>query len=736
MDSVIYVLIANEFNALSKAQWIVTSNLIAVTSLQPIYGKLSDITGRKIAVYLAAALLAIGSTLSASSGSINMFIASRVIEGFGSSGVVVMTNIIVADIFDEKSRAVFMGLTYGVSGIASIGGTALGGYLVQRSIWRVVYWINIPISIIIASVVLLLVKVPNPPPASFRDKLARVDFGGAFIMPVGIITFRMTIGRSPEPNTFVSTDSEEVLSDACQNIEAIPEEQAMGGKDSPSLVTGVGICVLMFFIGMYMTMDSVIFVPVANYFNALPRADWIVNSYLITTTALQPLYAKCSDVLGRKLAIVVAATLLGIGSILCAASQSMNMLIASRAIQGLGSAGMYTMLNVVIADLYSENGRAIFMGISSGLWGLSSAGGTVLGGTIVQLSTWRVVYWINVPISLVAVVLILKYIPLPKPSATSTREKLLRIDFGGALIMMFGIVFILLALSWGGREYSWSSARVLSFLIIGVIAVLGFFYYENKIPSEPILPFRRLRTRNVALAFVSELFFGAASYAPLIFIPQWALVVKNATPITSGLYTLPLSLFESISVLASGFLVTKSGRYREILWVGSLFLLAGLTPFITFDQHTGLGRIIGFQILAGIGFGACIQNLVLAAQVSSIGYDSAVATSVCIFMRSIGAILVVSVLSSVNGNTLHTKFDQIIAAYPDYTSDIRRISENQSLINKLDIPQSLFNDLINAFMKGMHGAFIALIPFSALLVLSVIGIKHIPLAKIKKITLR
>ncbi|KAJ2512114.1 hypothetical protein GGI11_004854, partial [Coemansia sp. RSA 2049] len=177
MDSVIYVLIANEFNALSKAQWIVTSNLIAVTSLQPIYGKLSDITGRKIAVYLAAALLAIGSTLSASSGSINMFIASRVIEGFGSSGVVVMTNIIVADIFDEKSRAVFMGLTYGVSGIASIGGTALGGYLVQRSIWRVVYWINIPISIIIASVVLLLVKVPNPPPASFRDKLARVDFG-------------------------------------------------------------------------------------------------------------------------------------------------------------------------------------------------------------------------------------------------------------------------------------------------------------------------------------------------------------------------------------------------------------------------------------------------------------------------------------------------------------------------------------------------------------------------------
>ncbi|KAJ1903459.1 hypothetical protein LPJ81_003043 [Coemansia sp. IMI 209127] len=492
----------------------------------------------------------------------------------------------------------------------------------------------------------------------------------------------------------------------------------------------------MFLTGMYMTMDSVIYVPVANDFNALSRAEWIVNSYLITTTTLQPIYAKFSDVLGRKSAIVTAAALLALGSILCAVSQSMDMLIASRAVQGLGSAGIYTMLNVVIADLYNEKRRAIFMGISSGLWGLSSAGGTVLGGCLVQLSTWRVVFWINVPISIIAVVVTLKYIPIPKPSATSTREKLARIDFGGVLIMSFGIIFVLLALSWGGRDYSWSSARVLSFLIIGVLVVLGFFYYEQVAPNEPILPYRLLRTRNVTLAFVGHLFFGAITYAPLIFIPQWALVVKNTTPITSGLYTLPMSLAESIFVLVTGYLVTKTGRYREILWAGSIFLLAGLTPFITFDQHTGLGRIIGFQILVGAGFGACIQNLVLTAQVSAIGYDSAVATSVCIFMRSLGSILVVAVLSSVNGNIRQSKFDQILTAYPDYASSINRIAENQSLIHTLDIPQALFDDITNAFMKGMHGAFIALIPFSAIFVLSMAGVKHEPLGKAKKPTLR
>ncbi|KAJ1769903.1 hypothetical protein IW140_001914 [Coemansia sp. RSA 1813] len=546
----------------------------------------------------------------------------------------------------------------------------------------------------------------------------------------------MAARRNAEPSTLILAEFETTAIEASQNTATPVDEQAVEDKDSPPLIAGIGICVLMFLTGMYMTMDSVIYVPVANYFNALSRAEWIVNSYLITTTTLQPIYAKVSDVLGRKSAIITAATLLAVGSILCAASQSMDMLIASRAVQGLGSAGMYTMLNIMIADLYNERKRAIFMGISSGLWGLSSAGGTVLGGCLVQLSTWRVVFWINVPISLIAVVVTLKYIPLPKPSATSTREKLTRIDFGGALIMTFGIVFVLLALSWGGREYSWSSAKVLSFLIIGILSVLAFFYYEKTVPSEPILPHRLLRTRNVTLAFVGHLFFGSVTYAPLIFIPQWALVVKNTTPITSGLYTLPMSFAESISVLIAGLLVAKTGRYREILWLGSLFLLVGLTPFVTFDQHTGLGRIIGFQVLVGVGFGACIQNLVLAAQVSAIGYDSAIATSVCIFMRSLGSILVVAVMSSVNNNILRSRLDRIQTSYPEYASDINRIAENQSLIHKLAIPQSLFDDISTAFMKGMHGAFIALIPFSVLYVLSVSGVKHVPLAKIRKNTLR
>ncbi|KAJ2652491.1 hypothetical protein IWW40_000976 [Coemansia sp. RSA 1250] len=468
------------------------------------------------------------------------------------------------------------------------------------------------------------------------------------------------------------------------------ESCSLEREESVGMLTKLGVCLVMFLIGLYTMMDSVLYVPIANEFNSLSRSEWIINGYLITTTALQPIYGKGSDILGRKPAIMLASSFLLVGSIISAVSQSMDLLIASRAIQGIGSAGLYTMINVVVADLFNERDRALFMGISSFIWGISSAGGIILGGTLVQLSTWRVAFWINVPICVIISLVIWRINQIPLVPG-SVRDKVRRIDFA-----------------------------------------LLFVWYEHKVPIEPILPLQLLKTRNVALALVGHLFFGAVTYAPVMFIPQWALVVKNTTPITSGLYTLPFTIPESFAAIIAGYWVTRSGQYRECVWLGSVFLLAGLTPLIILDQYSGLGRIIGFQIIAGVGFGMCIQTLILTAQASSAGSEVASATATCLFMRSLGAILVVAVLASVNGNRLTAEFAKISNQYPKYHNDIQRISANQSLIHQLDLPPELFNMLVNAFMKGMRAAFIALIPFSAIFVLIVAAIKHVPLQQTKK----
>ncbi|KAJ2598895.1 hypothetical protein GGF39_002456 [Coemansia sp. RSA 1721] len=541
----------------------------------------------------------------------------------------------------------------------------------------------------------------------------------------------------PNNTSASSINEEEYIPEYLNNAEQQQQQQYQENDNNgtPGLLTSATILYLMFSAGLYMTMDAVIYIPIANELNALSRAEWIVSGYMITVTALQPIYGKLSDILGRVPAMGFGLLMLLIGSVIAATAQSMDVLIASRAIQGIGSAGILSMANVLIADLYPERARARFMGIASGVWSVAASGSAVLGGAITQLSSWRVAYWVNVPICVTAAAAVAWTIRVPLPSGT-LKEKVRKIDFGGSAISLASMLLILLALSWGGRDYAWGSAAVLCCLVFGIVLAFLFFVYESKIPAEPIVPLRVLRTRNVALSFIGHLFFGAITYAPLIFIPQWALLVQNTTPITSGLYVLPFSLSELVAVVAVGAWVTHIGRYRESVWVGSLLMVSGLTPLVMLDQNHAIGRVVGFQIIAGVGFGMCIQTLLLTAQVSCDDQDLASVTALCLFMRSLGAVLVVAVLSSVNGNTLQTEFARITMQYPGYADEIARVRENQSLIHKLELPQELVDLLISGFMKGMRATFIALIPFSTLFVVSVAGIKHVPLRKTKKTTIQ
>ncbi|ORX69989.1 MFS general substrate transporter [Linderina pennispora] len=482
-------------------------------------------------------------------------------------------------------------------------------------------------------------------------------------------------------------------------------------------------------------MDSVIYIPVAEHFNDMQRASWIVNSYLITSASMQPIYGKCSDIVGRVPILAAAVMFLFIGSLLCAVSNSMDMLIACRSIQGLGTAGLFTIVNVVIVDLYAERKRGKLMGYSSSAWSLSAASGAVIGGVLAEKGKWRVAFWLNLTTSVLAGGVILTTIRVPKPSGTR-REKLGRVDFGGSAISLVSIVLVLLALSWGGQQYPWSSARVICCIVFGVLIGALFVFYEAKYAKEPILPMYLFKTRNIALSVFGHLFYGAVVYAPLIFIPQWALVVKNTTPLTSSLYTIPMSIAEGIVVGLIGLAVTKTGRYRECLWFGSVCLLVAASLLITLDGNSSSGKVVGFMVLYGVGFGACIQTLLLTAQVCAEGKDSAATTAACLFIRSVGNMVVVAVLSSVSENKRKTEFAKVMALFPDYADSIARIAKNQSLIHKLALPDDVYNRVMDVFMKSMRSAFIALVPFAVIFLLIVLFIEHKRLSTVKKVTIQ
>ncbi|KAJ1730318.1 hypothetical protein LPJ61_003074 [Coemansia biformis] len=496
-----------------------------------------------------------------------------------------------------------------------------------------------------------------------------------------------------------------------------------------------GLDALLFIAALDLTIIATVYVEIANSFNALSRAEWTVTSYMLASTAIQPLFGKFSDILGRTEAVVVAVLLFVLGSVLCAVSHTMDALIASRAVQGLGGGGIMSLIFVIIADVLSERERGKYIGVFTCTWGLASAVAPILGGIIVQRADWRLIFWINLPFCAVALLLVLLVMRLPRPSG-SIREKARKIDVLGTCVFLAGTVPLLLGLSWGGREHSWTSPLVLGCVIAGPLTLVVFFVIEWRVPREPIVPSQLLAIRNVALSAVGHFFYGAAGYGPIVFVPQWALLVRGASSISAGIHLLPFTVGSVITSVLGGYIMTRSGRYRRLIIAGSILLGAGNGLLILLDQRSSLVLQIGVLFLCGLGAGACIQPIMMAAQAAVSGHDMAAATTLCAFLRSLGGILCVAILSSIMHSIIKTGLTRLVVARPAYIFTIARVAENQSAIYAEGVPEELRAMIVSIYMKAMRTAFYALLPFSGLLVLSTLGFEHLELKRERKRTIR
>ncbi|KAI9499823.1 major facilitator superfamily domain-containing protein [Coemansia spiralis] len=534
------------------------------------------------------------------------------------------------------------------------------------------------------------------------------------------------------------------FADAEIELQSILDSSSLGTcstQEIPSLLQGkrlylalAGLDALLFLAALDLTIIATVYVEIANSFNALSRAEWTITSYMLAATAIQPIYGKFSDILGRAEAIVVSVVLFVLGSVLCAVSRSMEMLIASRAVQGLGGGGIMSLIFVVVADVLSERDRGKYIGIFTCTWGLASAVAPILGGVIVQRSDWRIIFWINLPFCAVALLLVLFFMRLPKP-AGSIREKAAKIDGLGSTLFLLGTVPLLLGLSWGGREYSWVSPLVLGCLGSGALMLAVFMLVEWKIPSEPIVPSRLLAVRNVALSALGHLFFGAAGYGPIVFVPQWALLVRGASAISAGIHLLPFTVGSVITSVLGGFIMSRTGRYRRLIVIGAILLCTGNGLLVLLDRDTSLGLQIGILFLCGLGAGACIQPIMMAAQAAVEGHDMAAATTLCAFLRSLGGILCVAILSSIMHSVIKKGLTRIALAAPRYIFTIVQVAENQAVIYSPGVSEELRSMVVAVYMKSMRLAFFALLPFSGALVLSTLGYRHIELNRQRKKTI-
>ncbi|KAI8320771.1 MFS general substrate transporter [Martensiomyces pterosporus] len=497
-----------------------------------------------------------------------------------------------------------------------------------------------------------------------------------------------------------------------------------------------GLVMLYFVAALDTTILATVYIDISSQYDDLTNGIWIITSYLLSTTAVQPLYGKFSDITGRLEACIASVLVFCLGSVLCAVSHSMTMLIACRAVQGIGGGGLMAMVSVILSDTTTERDRGKYTGFLAGSWGIASAIGPVLGGAIVENASWRIIFWINLPVCIPTIAVLYFVLKIPRPQG-SVREKLRRIDFAGALVFQCCIIPILIAFAWGGQGYKWVSGRVLGTIGGGVVMGVLFIVIEWRVSPEPIVPLRLFRFRNVTASTLAHFFLGACTYAPMMFIPSWELAVKHSTEIKAGLHLIPMMCSMVISAALSGILMTRTGRYRPFIWIGGAIIATGNTLLILLDVDSNNGQRIGFIFLTGIGLGFTIQTMIIAAQCAVKGGDMAVITTLVLFARTLGGIFSLSILSSVFNNGLRTESAVLAAQYPQYATTIHNSISDQSIVSKArDIPDDLLMGLTTMFQKTLHKVFIGLIPFSGLFVLSTLLFAHVDLNVKRKKTIK
>ena len=405
------------------------------------------------------------------------------------------------------------------------------------------------------------------------------------------------------------------------------------------------LLLVLFIASLDQTIVSTALPTIVGDLGGLEHLSWVVTSYLLASTVVGPLYGKLGDLYGRKRVLQIALVLFLAGSALCGLAQSMPQLIVFRAIQGLGGGGLIVVSMAVVGDLVAPRDRGRYQGMFGGVFGVSVVAGPLLGGFFVDNLSWRWIFYINLPLGLLALAVI----------ATAFRSKQVTtrhsIDWLGTIVLAAGLSGVILYTSLGGTSYSWTAPGMLAALI-GGIALLALMPLIEAHAAEPILPpelFRNMTFRTTsAIGFV----VGFALFGSVTFIPLYLQIVKGYSATASGLLMTPMMAGVLITSTASGFLISRYGRYRMFPIAGTALASVGLYLLSTLAVETPTEVAAGYMLLVGLGLGLVMQVLVLAAQ-NAVDYRLlGVATSGSTLFRQVGGSVGVSVFGAVFTNQL------------------------------------------------------------------------------------
>ena len=402
------------------------------------------------------------------------------------------------------------------------------------------------------------------------------------------------------------------------------------------------LCLSVFLSALDLTIITPAIPTIVQRLHSTTGYVWIGSAFILASTASTPVWGSLADIWGRKPILLIALTIFLGASLLCALAPSMHSLIAGRALQGLGSSGMGTTVNIIICDTFSLRDRGLYLALTSLVWAVGSAIGPVIGGSFTTKASWRWCFWINLPIGAVVLVVLVFFLKLPSPH-TPVFAGLKAIDWVGSILIVGAALMILLGLDFGSVTFPWSSATVVCLIVFGVLTIAIFLVNEWKFANNPVIPLRLFTKRSTVAAY----FVWACNFYILIglsyYLPLYSQSVLSANALVSGVHLIPLIVACSLSAAGTGAYIQKTGTYLPITYVAHVLLCLGTGLLLSVRVGESLTKLIIFQVVTGIGVGMNIEPPLIAAQAAMTVVDTAVIQATMTFMRSLATTVAVVV---------------------------------------------------------------------------------------------